>query len=64
MVGKDEVELVLPSELVSRITVQTSRQTGLSIVYKELLDFGGDEIYFKDESEVFRKNLRRSIGEI
>jgi len=49
MVGKDEVELVLPSELVSRITVQTSRQTGLSIVYKELLDFGGDEIYFKEE---------------
>ncbi len=52
MVGKDEVELVLPSELVSRITVQTSRQTGLSVVYKELLDFGGDEIYFKTEPGV------------
>lgn len=55
MVGKDEVELVLPSELVSRITVQTSRQTGLSVVYKELLDFGGDEIYFKDEKSVVGK---------
>lgn len=60
MVGKDEVELVLPSELVSRITVQTSRQTGLSVVYKELLDFGGDEIYFKDEAGVVGK----TYGEI
>ncbi|NJM52717.1 MAG: potassium transporter TrkA [Blastocatellia bacterium] len=60
MVGKDEVELVLPSELVSRITVQTSRQTGLSVVYKELLDFGGDEIYFKNEAGVVGK----TYGEI
>jgi hypothetical protein len=29
--------------------VQTARQSGLSVVYTELLDFGGDEIYFKDE---------------
>lgn len=62
MVGKDEVELVLPSELISRITVQTSRQTGLSIVYKELLDFGGDEIYFKEESEVFGKTYGEALA--
>jgi ion channel POLLUX/CASTOR len=49
MVGKDEVELILTEELISRITVQTSRQTGLSIIYKDLLDFGGDEIYYKNE---------------
>lgn len=62
MVGKDEVEIVLPSELISRITVQTSRQTGLSIVYKELLDFGGDEIYFKDESQVFGKTYGEALA--
>lgn len=62
MVGKDEVEIVLPSELISRITVQTSRQTGLSIVYKELLDFGGDEIYFKEESEVFGKTYGEALA--
>ncbi len=49
MVGRDEVELVQSAVLVSRITAQTCRQSGLSVVYTELLDFGGDEIYFKEE---------------
>jgi voltage-gated potassium channel Kch len=46
LVGKHEADWVLAGDLISRITVQTSRQSGLSIVYTELLDFGGDEIYF------------------
>lgn len=62
MVGKDEVEIVLPSELVSRITVQTSRQTGLSVVYKELLDFGGDEIYFKSEPDVVGQTFGEALA--
>ncbi len=49
LVGKDELELVLTGSLVSRIIAQTCRQSGLSVVYTELLDFGGDEIYFKEE---------------
>jgi voltage-gated potassium channel Kch len=49
MVGKDEVELLLVGDLISRVIAQTCRQSGLSIVYTELLDFGGDEIYFKEE---------------
>jgi voltage-gated potassium channel Kch len=49
MVGKDEAQLVVTSDLISRIIVQTSRQSGLSVVYTELLDFGGDEIYFQEE---------------
>ncbi len=49
MVGKDEAEMIVTGDLISRIIVQTSRQSGLSIVYTELLDFGGDEIYFKEE---------------
>ncbi|HUF39274.1 MAG TPA: hypothetical protein VMN57_12185, partial [Anaerolineales bacterium] len=49
MVGKDEVELVLADDLISRITVQASLQSGLSVVYIELMDFGGDEIYIHDE---------------
>ena len=50
MVGKDEVELVLTDDLISRITVQASLQSGLSVVYTELMDFGGDEIYFHREA--------------
>jgi voltage-gated potassium channel Kch len=46
LVGRDEVELVVVGDVVSRIIAQTCRQAGLSIVYGELLDFDGDEIYF------------------
>jgi hypothetical protein len=49
MVGRDEVQLVLAGELIARVTAQTCRQSGLSVAYTELLDFGGDEIYFKHE---------------
>ncbi len=59
MVGKDELELVLTGTLVSRIIAQTCRQSGLSVVYTELLDFGGDEIYFKEEPSL----TGRTFGE-
>jgi ion channel POLLUX/CASTOR len=49
LVGKDEVELVVVGDVVSRIIAQTCRQAGLSIVYGELLDFDGDEIYFSQQ---------------
>ncbi len=49
MVGGDEVQLILAGDMISRISAQTCRQSGLSIVYTELLDFGGDEIYFRHE---------------
>jgi ion channel POLLUX/CASTOR len=62
MIGGDEVEIILPSELISRITVQTSRQTGLSVVYKELLDFGGDEIYFKNEPGLVGRTYAEALS--
>jgi voltage-gated potassium channel Kch len=49
LVGKQEAHWVLASDLISRITVQTCRQSGLSVVYTELLDFDGDEIYFSEQ---------------
>lgn len=59
MVGGKELQLVLTGDLISRITVQTCRQSGLSVVYTELLDFGGDEIYFRPEPGL----AGRSFGE-
>jgi voltage-gated potassium channel Kch len=59
MVGKDEVELVLVGDLIARIIAQTCRQSGLSVVYTELLDFGGDEIYFRAEPSL----VGRAFGE-
>lgn len=59
MVGKDEVELILTDDIIGRIMVQTSRQSGLSIVLTELLDFNGDEIYFKHENSLIGKLLEK-----
>jgi voltage-gated potassium channel Kch len=59
MVGRDEVQLIATGDLISRIIVQTSRQSGLSVVYTELLDFGGDEIYFHEEPKL----VGRTFGE-
>lgn len=52
LVGKDEARWVLPLEMISKLTVQTCRQSGLSTVYSELLRFEGDEIYFTDQAEL------------
>jgi voltage-gated potassium channel Kch len=49
MVGRDELRLVAVDDLIARITAQTCRQSGLSVVYTDLLDFGRDEIYFTHE---------------
>jgi voltage-gated potassium channel Kch len=46
MVARDEVELIASEDVTSRIIAQTCRQAGLSVVYSELLDFAGHEIYF------------------
>ena len=61
MVGRDEVELVQVSDLISRIIAQTCRQSGLSIVYTELLDFGGDEIYFHAEPALVGKSFGEAL---
>lgn len=44
--GGDVVLLEIP-DLVSRLVVQTTRQSGLPIVYGELLSFDGAEFYFR-----------------
>jgi voltage-gated potassium channel Kch len=49
MVGRDELRLVAVDDLIARITAQTCRQSGLSVVYTDLLNFGGDEVYFDHE---------------
>jgi ion channel POLLUX/CASTOR len=55
LVGREEAHWVLGDELISRITVQSCRQSGLSVVYAELLDFGGDEIYFTEQPALYGK---------
>jgi voltage-gated potassium channel Kch len=44
--GAGRVHCVRAADVIARITAQACRQSGLSVVCQELLDFDGDEIYF------------------
>lgn len=59
--GKDNVQSILTTDLIARVVAQTSRQSGLSIVYTELMNFGGDEIYFKQEPSLSGKTYGESL---
>ena len=57
---KDKIQSIVSTDLIARVMAQTSRQSGLSIVVTELLDFGGAEIYFKEEPAL----VGSSFGEV
>ena len=55
MIAKDEVELLMTDDIIGKIMVQTSRQSGVSIVYTELMNFDGGEVYFNEEKSLVGK---------
>jgi voltage-gated potassium channel Kch len=57
LVGKEEVKLVLGGDLIAHIIAQTCRQSGLSTVYTDLLDFSGSEFYFRSEPALVGKTF-------
>lgn len=63
LAGRGEVYLIEVGDVIARVIAQTCRQTGLSTVYTELLDYDGDEIYFTDASPLvgvtFAEGLQR-----
>jgi voltage-gated potassium channel Kch len=61
IVGGDEVKLILSGDIIARITVQTCLQVGLSIVYTELLDYDGDEIYMQEEPRLVGKTYGEAL---
>jgi ion channel POLLUX/CASTOR len=58
---KDEVQAIQTGDLIARVVAQTSRQSGLSVVYTELMNFGGDEIYFKNEPTLVGKTFGEAL---
>ncbi|MCC7119313.1 MAG: NAD-binding protein [Anaerolineales bacterium] len=60
--AKDQVLPILTNDLIARVVAQTSRQSGLSIVYTELMNFGGDEIYFKAEPALVGKTYSEALS--
>jgi hypothetical protein len=53
-------QVIKTNEIISKILLQTSRISGLSIVYDELLRFEGNEIHFKKFPQV----VGRKFGEV
>ncbi|TAF73287.1 MAG: potassium transporter TrkA [Bacteroidetes bacterium] len=79
IIGKEEVTVVVSNDIISKITVQTSRQSGLSLIYNDLIDYTGVEIYilpvkniaghtFKEAmfafEDVLAIGIRKTDGEI
>lgn len=62
LVGGNEAIYVQGEDLIARVTAQTCRQSGLSVVYTELLDFDGAEIYFKAEPQLAGRTYREVIA--
>jgi voltage-gated potassium channel Kch len=61
LVGRDEAQLIDTGDVIARVVAQTCRQTGLSTVYTELLDYGGDEIYFKADDALTGLSFSESL---
>jgi hypothetical protein len=62
MVVGEKAALVHTPPLISRLLVQTGRQSGLSVVISELLSFDGDEIYMQREPRLTGKTFREVIS--
>jgi voltage-gated potassium channel Kch len=62
LVGGKEAIYIQGEDLIARVTAQTCRQSGLSVVYTELLDFDGAEIYFKPEPGLAGRTYREVIS--
>ncbi|HEY0068837.1 MAG TPA: NAD-binding protein, partial [Chloroflexia bacterium] len=61
LVGGNEAQLIDVGDTISRLVVQTCRQSGLSVVYTELLDFDGDEIYTVEEPGLVGKTFGEAL---
>jgi voltage-gated potassium channel Kch len=57
----DDIHSLLVGDQISRIVAQTSRQSGLSVVYTELLNFEGDELYFQAEPKLAGRTYAEAL---
>lgn len=58
--GGSRTVFIKAVEVIARIMAQTSRQSGLSVVATDLLDYSGDEIYFHHEPALAGKSFKQA----
>jgi ion channel POLLUX/CASTOR len=57
LVAGEEAVLIDKREMIARLVVHAARQSGASVAFTELLDFGGDEIYFRRDHGLEQKTF-------
>lgn len=62
LVGGKDAQYIESGDTIARLIAQACRQSGLSVVYTELLDFGGDEIYMKAEPALVGKTFGDTLS--
>jgi voltage-gated potassium channel Kch len=61
LTGDRRIEALVVGDLIAKITVQTCLQSGLSVVYEELLGFEGSEMYFVDADALVGKTFAQAV---
>lgn len=61
LTGDRRIEALVVGDLIAKITVQTCLQSGLSVVYEELLGFDGSEMYFVDAGAMVGKTFAQAV---
>jgi voltage-gated potassium channel Kch len=61
LTGERRIEVLEIGDLVAKIAVQTCLQSGLSVVYEELLGFEGNEIYFIDAAPLVGQTFGQAL---
>lgn len=61
LTGDRRIEVLEVGDLIAKIAVQTCLQSGLSVVYEELLGFSGDEIYFIEAAPLVGQPFARAL---
>jgi voltage-gated potassium channel Kch len=57
----NEAQVIDADDITVRLVVQSHRQSGLSTVYTDLLDFSGNEVYLKAEPSLVGKDYGEAL---
>ncbi len=61
LVSGTEAVLIDKRETIAKLVVHSARQSGASVAFTELLDFKGDEIYFRDDEGLLGRPFSEAL---
>ncbi len=61
LVGGEEAVLVDKRETIAKLVVHSARQSGASAAFIELLDFEGDEVYFREDPSLVGRPFSEAL---